>query len=73
MYVGQMRCTCLPRPGANLWWVPLQGLNLRHPPARIPATNIHELCLSCYGVAGIPPVDPLGILYVGMYKYHGLA
>ena len=26
-YVGQMRCTWLPRPGASLWWVPLQGVD----------------------------------------------
>ena len=27
MYVGQMRCTWLPQPGASLWWVPLQGVD----------------------------------------------
>ena len=27
MYVGQMRCTWLPQPGASLWWVPLQGFD----------------------------------------------
>ena len=27
MYVGQMRCTRLPQPGASLWWVPLQGVD----------------------------------------------
>ena len=27
MYVGQMRCTLLPRLGANLWWVPLQWVD----------------------------------------------
>ena len=26
MYVGQMRCTWLPQPGASLWWVTLQGV-----------------------------------------------
>ena len=26
-YVGQMRCTWLPQPGASLWWVPLQGVD----------------------------------------------
>ena len=25
--MGQMRCTWLPRPGASLWWVPLQGVD----------------------------------------------
>ena len=27
MYVGQMRCTWLPQPGASLWLVPLQGVD----------------------------------------------
>ena len=27
MYVGQMRCTWLPQPGASLWWVPLPGVD----------------------------------------------
>ena len=27
MFVGQMRCTWLPQPGASLWWVPLQGVD----------------------------------------------
>ena len=44
---------------------------LRHPVARIQASDIHGLCLSCCGVAGIPPVDPCVILYESMYNYHG--
>ena len=35
---------------------------LRHPPARIPASDIHGLCLSCCVVDGIPRVDPRVIL-----------
>ena len=46
---------------------------LRHPPARIQANDIHGLCLSRCGVAGIPPVDPRDILYEDMYKHHGSA
>ena len=36
---------------------------LRHPLARIPASDNHGLCLSRCGLAGIPPVDPRDILY----------
>ena len=72
MYVGQMRCTWLPQPGASLWWVPLQGVDnqateLRHPPARIPASDIHGLRHSRRVAAGVPPVDPHVILYVGKW------
>ena len=67
MYVGQMGCTWLPQPKASLWWVPLQGsiTKLRHPPARIPASDIHGLRHSRRVAAGVPPVDPQVILYVG--------
>ena len=43
---------------------------LQQPRARIPASDVHELCLACCGVAGIPLVDPRGILYVDVYMYH---
>ena len=60
MYVGQMRCTWLPKPGASLWWVPLQGsiTKLRHPPTRIPASEIHGLRHSRRVAAGVPPCRP---------------
>ena len=45
-------------------------MKLRHPPVRMPASDIHGLCLSCRGAAAIPLVDPRGISYVDMYKYH---
>ena len=45
-------------------------IKLRHPPSRILASDIHGLCLSRRRAAGVPPVDPRGILYLGMYKYH---
>ena len=48
-------------------------MKLRHPPARVPASDIHGLCLWCRGAAGVPPVDPRGILYLGMYNYHEAA
>ena len=43
---------------------PIRGsiTKLRHPPARIPASDIHGLFLSCCGEAGIPLVDPRVIL-----------
>ena len=60
------RCTWLPRPGANLWWVPLQGVDNQ---ATAPAAgDIHELCLSCHRVAGIPPVDPRVTVFESMYN-----
>ena len=37
------------------------------------ASDIHGLRLSRHGAAGVPPVDPRGILYVGMYTYHEAA
>ena len=75
MYVGQMRPPGNHGPGRNFGGYPYKGwkIKLRHPPARIPASHIHESCLSCRGLACIPPVDPRGILYVGIYNYHGLA
>ena len=27
MYVGHIRCTRLPQPGASLWWAPLRGVD----------------------------------------------
>ena len=38
---------------------------LRHPPARIPASDIHGLRPSPCEAAGVPPVDPHVILYGG--------
>ena len=38
---------------------------LRHPPAGIPASDIHGLRHSRRVAAGVPPVDPHVILYVG--------
>ena len=65
-------------PGRTSGGYPYRGsiIKLRHPPARVPASDIHGLRLSRHGAAGVPPVslmDPRGILYVGMYKYHEAA
>ena len=48
-------------PGRTSGGYPYRGLiiKLRQPSARIQASNIHGLCLSCSRVAGIPLVDPL--------------
>ena len=57
-------------PGRTSGGYPCSGLitKLRHPPARIPANDIHGLCLSCHGVAGIPPVDPRVIVHESMHS-----
>ena len=62
-------------PGRTSGGYPYKGsiIKLRHPPARIPASDIHGLRLSRHAAAGVPPVDPLGILYVDVYKYHKAA
>ena len=62
-------------PGRTFGGYPYRGSinKLRHPPARVPASDIHGLRLSRHGAAGVPPVDPLGILYVGVYQYHEAA
>ena len=39
MYVGQMRCTWLPQPGASLWWVPLQGVDNQATAPTSPSTS----------------------------------
>ena len=41
---------------------------LRHPSARVPAGDIHELCLSCRTVAYIPLAAPSVIVYASMYS-----
>ena len=40
---------------------------LRHPPPRIPASDIHGLCHSSSGVTGIPPVNPCAIVFYIVY------
>ena len=47
-------------PGRTSSGYPFTGLITKvwHPPARIPASDFHKLCLSCRTVAGIPPVEP---------------
>ena len=59
-------------PGRTSGGYPYRGsiIKLRHPPARVRTSDIHGLCLSCRRAAGVPPADPRGILFVGMYKYH---
>ena len=59
-------------PGRTSGGYPYKGsiIKLRHPAARVLASVMHGLCLSRRGAAGVPPLDPPGILYVGMYKYH---
>ena len=44
-------------------------IKLRHPPARIQASDIHGLRHSRRGAASVPIVDPLDILYVGACEY----
>ena len=62
-------------PGRTSGGYPYKGsiIKLRHPPARVPTSDIHRLRLSRHGAAGVTPVNPLRILYVGMYKYHEAA
>ena len=62
-------------PGRTSGGYPYRGsrIKLRHPAARIPASDIHGLRLSHHGAAGVPPVDPLGILHVDVYKFHETA
>ena len=62
-------------PGRTSGGYPYKGsmIKLRHPPARVPAGDDHGLRLSRHGAAGVPPVDPLGTLYMDMYKYHKAA
>ena len=57
-------------PGRTSGGYPYKGLitKLRHPLAQIPTSDIHESCLSCCGVASIPPVDPRVIVYEIMYS-----
>ena len=59
-------------PGPTSGGYPYMGsiIKLRHPPARYPASDIHRLRL---WAGGVPPVDPLGVLYVGVYEYHKAA
>ena len=61
MYVGQMRCTWLPQPGASLWWVPLQGVDNQGYGTHQPESQaaIFTGCATPVRVvAGVPPVDP---------------
>ena len=62
-------------PGRTSRGYPYRGsiIKLRHPPAQVPASDIHRLRLSRHGAAGVLPVDPVGILYVGVYEYHEVA
>ena len=62
-------------PGRTSGGYPYRGsiIKLRHPPARVPASDTHGLRLSRRGATGVPPVDPRGILYGGMCKYHKAA
>ena len=62
-------------PGRTSGGYPYRGsiIKLRHPPARVPASDVHGLRLSRHGTAGVPPVDPLGILYVDVYNDHEAA
>ena len=57
-------------PGRTCGGYPYRRLvtNLRHPPSRIRANGIHELCLSCCEVAGISRIDPRVIVYESMYS-----
>ena len=67
MYVGQMRCTWLPRPGASLWWVPLQGVDNQAtaPTSPNPASDIHGLRHSRRVAAGVPPCGPSRYIICG--------
>ena len=62
-------------PGRTFAGYPHWGsiIKLGHLPARVPASDIHGLRLSRHGAAVVPPADPIGILYVGMYKSHEAA
>ena len=62
-------------PGRTCGGYPYRGsiIKLRHPPARVSASDTRGLRLSRHGAAGIRPVDPLGILYVGFYAYQEAA
>ena len=68
MYMGQMRWTWLPQPGASLWWVPLQGVGNQAtaPTSQNPSQRYSRVApLPSRGGRRPPPVDPLVILYVG--------
>ena len=39
-------------------------IKLRHPPARVPASDIHELRLSRHGAAGVPLLWTLLVYYM---------
>ena len=70
MYVGQMRCTWLPQPGASLWWVPLQGVDNQataptSPNPSQPASDIHGLRHSRRVAAGVPPCRPSSYIIRG--------
>ena len=58
-------------PGRASGGYPYRGsiIKLRHPPARIPASDIHGLRHSRRGAANVPRVDPVDILYVGACRY----
>ena len=58
-------------PGRASGGYPYRGsiIKLRHPPARIPASDIHGLRHSRRGAASVPLVDPPDILYVGACGY----
>ena len=67
--MGQMRWTWLPRPGASLWWVPLQGVDNQAtaPTSPNPSLGIHGLRRPRRGAAGVPPCRP------SRYIMHGQA
>ena len=70
MYVGQMRCTWLPQPGASLWWVPLQGVdNQATAPTNPNPSERHSRVAPLPSRSGRrpPPVDPQDIFYVGKW------
>ena len=60
MYVGQMRCTWLPRPGAGLWWVPLQGVDNQAtaPTSPNPSQRYSRVAPLPSRRAGVPPCRP---------------
>ena len=65
MYLGQMRCTWLPQPGASLWWVPLKGVDNQAPTSPSPSQRYSQVAPlpSCSGRR--PPCIPSSYIIHG--------
>ena len=70
MYVGQMRCTSLPRPGANLWWVPLQGVDNQAtaPTSPNPSLRNSRIVPLMLRVGWHPPCGPSWYIICGLVQ-----